>query len=79
MVDEYDIWTPGKVLIECFSIPRQTVCRHVRRAGVIRQPEPFTDDDIAPIVSDVRGVTRPRADRNTSFGQPDAVTSCPPD
>ncbi|MCL2653366.1 MAG: hypothetical protein FWD63_06225 [Propionibacteriaceae bacterium] len=40
-----------KTLAEWFGIPRQTVCRHAQRAGVIHQPKPFSDDDVTIMVA----------------------------
>ena len=51
LVAEYDAGTPVKVLVERYGIPRQTVCRHVQRAGVVRRPKPFNDDDVASMVA----------------------------
>lgn len=51
LIDEYVDGTPMTILVKRFGIPRQTICRHAQRAGVIRKPKPFTDTDIARMVS----------------------------
>ena len=51
LVDQYISGRPVKVLAEQFGIPRQTVLRHAKRAGVAHQSKPFSDDDVAEMVA----------------------------
>jgi len=51
LVAQYVAGESVKTLTERFGIPRQTVCRHAQRAGVIHQPKPFSDTDVATMVA----------------------------
>ena len=51
MLELYVAGTPVKTLTQRFGIPRQTIFRHARRAGVVRQPRSFSDAEVAEVVA----------------------------